>query len=180
MLTSTAPSSTRPSEAPSDDPNSSTEEAMAVPPTGQSQQAEGSPSTASSTGQGREEQFSGIVEGLGPTTSREASPDAGTGGSEMGTSDQEGGEVMSDSWVTVAKLHLALEGLARPGGRGGAGRLDSSECAQFCAEWSRDCQLPNFFDRTLLEPAWSVAGQVIFRQQSYATRLWCKGRANTY
>lgn len=173
-LNSTRPPSTRPPETPCDDPNSPTQEETAAPSAGRSQIAK-APPTASSKGEGKDEQLSEVGY-LGPTTLREASPHAGTSGSDMAANDPEGGGVMSGSPVTVAKLHLALESLVRPG----AGRLDSSKCAQFCTEWPKGCQLPTFFDRTLLEPAWSVAAQVTLRTQSTAVRLCILRGANQY
>lgn len=156
------PPSTRPSETAGDGPSSPTQEAEATPPTGRGQETE-RPPTASSKGEERDEQLS-LAGSPRPTNLREPSPCAGTGASETAINDRERGEAMSNSPVTVAKLHLALEGLARPGAGEWAGRLDSSECARFCAEWPRDCQIPTFFDRTLLEPAWLAAEQVTFRK----------------
>lgn len=153
----TKPPSTQPSETPSYDPNSPTQDATAAPPTGWSQTEE-RPLPASLKGEERDKQLL-VVGGLGPTDLRGASTCADMGGPEI-ANDQQEREVMSDSPITIAKLHLALESLARPEGGKGDSRLDSSECAQFCTEWPRDCQLPKFFDRTLLEPAWSFEAQV--------------------
>lgn len=163
---SRGPPSTRRSEPPGDGPSSPTQEAAAIPPPGRSKEAERSP-TASSEGGATDEQLS-VAGGPKTTNIREPSPYTGTGGSETATNDQGGREVMSDSPVAVAKLHLALESSARPGGTEQAGRLDFSECARFCAEWSRDRQLPAFFDRSLLEHAWSVAEQVSFTRKGNA------------
>ncbi|CAM9999606.1 unnamed protein product, partial [Ectocarpus sp. 13 AM-2016] len=66
------------------------------------------------------------------------------------------GETTNDSPISVAKLHLALESLCQPLGSGKIGNLQINECAQFCEAWQRDCPLPAFFDRALLEPVWSV------------------------
>lgn len=176
--TTARPPPSRPPTTPRDDPSPPTQEDEAAPPAGRSQTAE-IPSTASlSKGGGKDEQLSSAGR-LGPTALREAGADAGTGRSEMATGDGHGGGVMSDSPYTVAKLHLALESLARPGGGEGAGRVDPGECAQFCAEWPKDCQLPDSFDRTLLEPAWSGAEQVTLRKRSSPLGI-VRGQTNTF
>lgn len=84
----------------------------------------------------------------------------------IATNGHEERKATSDSAAAVAKLHLALESLTRQAEGGKARGLSASECAEFCAEWPTDCLLPAFFDRALLQPAWSAAQQVHFRKRN--------------
>lgn len=164
------PLSTGPMEELLDAQDSPTEEAKITLPSSQ-HQAVGDP-TESSKGEDAPEQLSLVLD-LGSTTLREASIPQDVGELQIVASDQREREETSGSPATVAKLHMALEHLTRHGGKGGAGGLSITECAQFCTEWPRDCQLPTFFDRVLLQPAWSADEQVLSRKRPCTAKwLW--------
>ncbi len=105
-------------------------------------------------------------QGLGSAAVREVSLSPDEARQPVATNGREERKATSDSAAAVADLHLALESLTRQAEGGKARGLSASECAEFCAEWPRDCPLPAFFDRELLQPAWSAAQQVRFRKRS--------------
>lgn len=147
-----------------------TEEATATPPSSQ-RQTVGIPPTASSKGEDADSQLV-VVSGLRSTTLKETSRSEDASGLQIVESNQAERKEMSDSPATVALLHLALENVTRHKGKGRAGGLDITDCVQFCTEWPRDCLLPTFFDRALLQPAWSAAEQVNLGKWDYTTKRW--------
>lgn len=147
---------------------SPTEEATTTLPSSQ-RRAVGDPATASSKGEDADRQLL-VVSGFESTTLKEASLSEDASELQIVASDQGERKEMKDSPATVALLHLALENLTRHGGKEKSHGLDITECARFCTKWSRECQLPTFFDRALLQPAWSVAEQVHFRKWAGTTK----------